>query len=121
MARTALTVVVLPEAWATSGTPVDPGMVNSDQVNGNSFIHTGKEILIVFNNDVAAQTVTITSAPSSKTKRVGNITAVSVPAAAHRVFQRFPIDGWQQTGGVIFIDTSDPDLQLAVVRDPLAG
>lgn len=115
MPRTALTVVELPTPYVTTG-PVDPGLAASDEINGNDFDLTGEEIVIVRNVNVGAQTITITSAPSPITKRVANITAISIPADAVRVFQKFTVAGWRQTDGKLYIDTSHADVEVAVVR-----
>ncbi len=116
---TELTVIELPDAYETdiTVTPVNANHVASD-LAGNFFRATGREILWLFNNDVAPQTITVTSQPASRTGRTGDITAASVPAAEHRVFQIFPRDGWE-SGGFINVVTSDVDILLSVLRGPL--
>lgn len=114
---TELTVVDLPDAYAVSGTPIDVGLVASD-LAGNTFRSTGREIVIVRNDNVAPQTITVTSQPASRTGRVGDITNASIPAGEVRLFQVFPRDGWE-SGGLITVTTSNVDMKLAVVRAPL--
>lgn len=116
---TELTVVDLPSAYeaAIANTPVDVGLVASD-LAGNTFRSTGREIVIAQNDDVGAVTVTVSSQPASRTGRVGDIAAASIPASGVRMFQIFPRDGWE-SGGLITITTSDVDCLLAVVRAPL--
>lgn len=116
---TELTVVDLPGAYEAviADTPVDVGLVAAD-LAGNTFRSTGREIVVVRNDDVGAVTVTITSQPASRTGRVGDIAAASIPASEVRMFQVFPRDGWE-SGGLITITASDVDLLIGVLRAPL--
>ncbi len=115
---TALTVVDLPGAYESDPliTPVDPGFVAAD-LTGNTFRSTGREVLLVRNDDAAPQTITIASNPASRTGRNGPITAASLGIGASGAFQIFPSDGWA-VGGLITVTASDVDLMLAVVRLP---
>lgn len=119
---TALTIVDLPDPYETNilNTPIDVGLEASDITAGNEFRNTGREFVLAFNNDIAPQTVTVTSQPASRTGRLGDITAASIPASGWRIFQIFPPDGWS-TGGLTLLSTSDVDLQLAVLRGQLQG
>ncbi|MCP4201160.1 MAG: hypothetical protein GY769_04420 [bacterium] len=120
MAATELTVVDAPagyEAVITS-TPADPGFVAGDPTNGNSFRCTGKELLLVYNDSGDAYTITVASAPASRTARNGPITNASIPAGSVRAFQIFPRDGWE-VGGLVTVTPEDDHLQLAVVRFPI--
>lgn len=116
---TELSVVELPGAYEAdiTNTPVDVGMVAAD-LAGNTFRSTGREIVIVRNDDAAPQTITVTSQPASRTGRVGDIAAASIPIGEVRVFQIFPRDGWE-TGGLITVTASDVDMLLGVIRAPL--
>ena len=116
---TELTVVDLPGAYEADilETPVDVGLVAAD-LAGNTFRSTGKEILIVHNDNAAPQTITITSQPASRSGRIGDIAAASIPIGEVRVFQIFPKDGWE-SGGLITVTASDVDMMLGVFRAPL--
>lgn len=116
---TALTVVDLPGAYEANivNTPVDVGLVAAD-LTGNTFRSTGREIIIVRNDDVGVVTITVTSQPASRTGRVGDIAAASIAADGVRLFQIFPRDGWE-SGGLITVTASDVDLMIGVVRAPL--
>lgn len=89
----------------------------SDNVNGNSFPATGKEVVIVFNSDTVAQTVTFLSVADSF-GRTSDITAYSIPAAGYAMFSVGQLAGWAQTDGTIHINSSAATLKLAVVRIP---
>lgn len=116
----ALTELPDPYERTITATPVTATFTFADVVNGNEFRNTGREFVVVQNNDAGAQTVTVTSQPHSRTGRLGHITAASIPAAAYRVFQVFPPDGWA-TGGVTLISASDADVRFAVLRGQLQG
>lgn len=113
-----ITTLPLPYDRSISLTPVTGLFTFADIVNGNEFRNTGRELVVVQNNDAGAQTVTVTSQPLSKSGRLGHITAASIPAAAYRVFQIFPLDGWA-SGGVTLISASDVDVRFAVLRVPV--
>lgn len=87
----------------------------SDSSSGNKVVASGKDLIFCRNTDVGAQTVTITSSADEK-GRLGNITTESIAAGATHIFGPLPKLGWQQTGGVLFIDTSDNTVKLAVVQ-----
>ena len=112
MARTALTPIDCPLQWAT--TPATLTWTAADNVNGNEFTWTGKEILLVRNDDVGAQLVTIDSVPDPYT-REGDQTQ-SVPAGAYRIFgSPFPSTGWLQADGKIYVDAASANVMLAVI------
>ncbi len=118
---TELTVVEAPDAYedVITVTPVDPGFVAADAVNGNSFRCTGKELIWVRNTDGAApHNVTVTSQPASRTGRLGDITAAVIPLSGERVFQILPVDGWE-VGGLCFISADDAQIEFAIIRYPL--
>jgi hypothetical protein len=107
-----------------------PGTVNAgdlasnftalDNVNGNSFPHTGKEVIVIQNSNAGgAQTVTFTSFPDSQS-RTGDITAYSIPASGFISF--FPgtgnPPGWRQTDGNIYIDCNAATVKALILRLP---
>lgn len=55
MARTALTITNAPDGYAQSGQTIT--FEAGDPVNGNSFVSTGKEILLARNTDTIELTV----------------------------------------------------------------
>lgn len=87
--------------------------------DGDTFVCTGKELLIVKNTGAGAATITITSVADEK-NRTGDITAYSVGISEYAIF---PIgltnsQGWKSTTGKVRITVSDADLKVAVLRLP---
>lgn len=107
--------------------PVTPLTANSadfvwtaagaDFADGFRFQHTGKEILLVRNDNVGAQTVTINSVANQR-GRTGTISAYSVGAGEYAAFPPFPVEGWRQSNGYLTGAASAADVQLAVLRLP---
>lgn len=114
MARTALVPVVLPKPYDM--VPLALPFVAADAVNFNSFPHTGKQVLIAFNSDVAVHNVTAHSVADSH-ERVGD-SVLAVPAGEYVVFQEFPADGWRQADGNIWVDADNAAVKLAVITLP---
>jgi hypothetical protein len=85
--------------------------------DGAGFQMTGKEILLVRNDNVGAQTVTITSV-EDKYGRTGNITTYSVGSGEYAAFPQFPKDGWAQADGQLYFAASAADVYFAVLRLP---
>ena len=107
--------------------PVTPLKANSADIvftpagvnfaEGFQFAHTGREIILVRNGNVAAKTITINSAPNAK-GRSGTITAYSVGASEYAAFPPFPVDGWRQSSGYMTGAMSAADMEIAVLRLP---
>ena len=122
MAILTLTVQELPAKY-----PATPLTANSADftwtaaganfADGFRFAHTGKEILLVRNDNVAAQTVTILSEPNTKGRR-GDITAYSVGIGEYAAFPPFPLAGWRSAAGYLVGAASATDVMLAVLRLP---
>lgn len=115
MARTELTPITAPTRWSI--TPVELEWTAADAVNGNQFTLTGVEVLLVHNSSGGALTVTVTSA-ADPYGRSSDIDAHSIPASEYRVLQRFPVDGWQQNDGKLYVDGSAAGILFAVIRLP---
>ena len=121
MARTALTAQVplgsypsLPLAALSAALT----FAASDNANGNSVKSTGRELIVINNTDVGAQTVTITSRAVGPLNRTGDITTYSIPASGFAMLGPFAVNGWQQSDGNLYIDTSSANIKLAVIRLP---
>lgn len=83
----------------------------------NEFISTGRELLIVLNSDDEAQTVTINSV-ADELGRVGDITGYSVGIGETAVFGPFPVRGWRNSGGKIYLEATDANVKFMVIRIP---
>ncbi len=84
--------------------------------DGFSFPLTGRELLLIRNDNVGAQTVTIDSMPTKRTTRSGDIAAYSIGIGEYAVFGPFSSDGWEQATGNINGEVSAADLSLAVIK-----
>lgn len=121
MAQTALTVqeIDAPFAAVTAGS-LDFTLAAGDVANGNSFVCTGREILIVYNSDGAnPYTVTVTSV-DDETNRAGSITTYSMAAGDYVCIGVGLTNskGWKQTSGLIYLACENAAIKFAVLRLP---
>lgn len=94
--------------WVASG---------ADFAQGFGFPLTGREVLLVRNDNVGAQTVTISSVVDEK-NRSGDITTYSVGIGEYAVFPFFRPEGWRQSDGKLYGAASAADMFIAVLRLP---
>lgn len=122
MARTALPIVSVVGSYPTLPLGVGAAafvFTAADNVNGNSFVATGREILLVQNSDSVAQTITIHSAVDSPYNRSGDITTYSLAAGTFAgPFGPFLLPGWLQSDGTVWLDTSAATIKFCVVHLP---
>jgi hypothetical protein len=71
-----------------------------DNVNGNSFVATGREILLVDNTGGSAGTFTVTSVADALNRLDTSLTNYSVAAAGFAAVQMKNLTGWQQSGAI---------------------
>lgn len=108
MARTPIVKSPVPGAFAVAGAA--PTVQAADVGNMNSFVLTGNEVVLAVNTDTATHTVTVSSMPDQE-GRVADITADVVPAAVggksgFRVYQRFPLNGYEQADGNLYLQSN---------------
>lgn len=113
--RTALTVTAAGGGYNYAGIAVT--MTAADASNKNSFIATGKELVIAQNTDASSHTVTITSATDER-GRTKDISAETIAAGAIRIYGPFPLAGWDQGGGIIYLEANDATVKFGVVKLP---
>jgi hypothetical protein len=87
-----------------------------DASNGNSFVVTGQEILLVQNSGGSAYTFTISSVADPFGRSDTSLTGYSVAASAITAIQLKYLIGWQQTGGVLYTSCSNAAIKFAMVR-----
>jgi len=103
--------------------PVTPLVANvadltfaATELAGDTFPNSGKELIILRNDDAAPQTITITSQVDEK-NRLGSISAYSVGIGEYAIFGPFPPSAWNDPNtGLLNLLSSDVDLMIAVVR-----
>lgn len=112
MARTELTKTDAPGGYAHTGQKLT--FEAADTTNQNEFKASGKDLVVVRNDDTSAHTVTITS-KSDPYNRTQDISAYSVPAGETHIFGSFPRLGWEQSG-VIQCEADNSSVFFAVIN-----
>lgn len=118
MTFTPLTPQAILGPYVTPGTlALALAFAASDASNGNSFVASGKEIVVLYNSDSAPHTVTFDSVADGF-GRTGDITAYNVPAGTYAMFNVGQLTGWKQADGTFRLQTSDATLKVAIIRLP---
>lgn len=118
MAQTPLTPVTMKENnYAVQAGDLTLSMDTADNVNGNSFPATGKEILLIQNPDASPHTFTVTSV-ADQLGRTGDITSYSIPATSIAVIDMDTLAGWKQTNGTVLLAFNSSLIKLKVLRLP---
>ena len=116
-----VTVVVNENAKRYPALPVvadslDFDFTAGDAVNGLEYVASGREVVIIGNLNVGAQTFSLLSV-SDEFGRKGDIAAYSLGPSEFAVLVP-PLKGFQQADGKIHIDVSHNDVNIAVLRLP---
>lgn len=114
MPRTALTPQAAPGAYPSAWS--DLTFAATDLANGNQFASTGKEVIVVRNDDASSQSITLKSV-NDPYGRSGDLVK-AIAANAYAMIGPVSDIGWKQTDGNIYIDTTDVDLMIAVITIP---
>ena len=87
--------------------------------DGDTFVCTGRELLLANNTQVGAQTITIVSV-DDETNRAEDITTYALAAGDFAVFGQGLTNskGWKSTAGTIRITVSHAEVKVAVLRLP---
>jgi len=120
MARTELTPQDTPGRYPSlplAADEADLAFDAGDAVNGNEFALTGREIILARNDDAGAQTLTISSV-DDQYNRDGDISAYSIGAGEYAVFGPIPLHGFRQSDGMCYLDVSDANIKIAIIRIP---
>lgn len=116
MARTPLTVVELDRTHPGGSKAIS--YVAADIALGNSFILTGREVLLIKSTDAGIQSVVIESSPDSF-GREGDLT-LSIGIGAYHAIAFMDRSGWVQSGGICHVDATVATIAFAVIRLPAA-
>lgn len=88
-----------------------------DNVNGNQYTFTGREVLVMQNTDTSAHTISVNTIADPYGGTNTTLTSYSLPATSVSMIQMKYSQGWLQTGGVIQIAACSSNLiKLAVVQ-----
>jgi len=121
MARTNLPKTVLSGPYAVA--PAALTWTAADVANGNSFVLTGNEVLLVRNVDTAAaHNVTMQPAPDAEgrtgTAQAQSLGAASAGSSTTWATQRIPLNGWLQSDGTFWVNGDNVNIQFAVLQLP---
>ena len=105
---------VLQPAGVIPALALDKAFQGADITNGNSFLSSGRDLLIVYNSDVASHTFTIFSA-ADPNGRFANVTYT----VAAGVYSFIEIDSSsiyvQASTNLVLLAANDPTIQYLVV------
>lgn len=113
MARTTLTIET-----AAGAAPLAENALTftaADVANGNQFVHTGRELLLVKNTGVGANNVTLLSVAIAGRQDPKNSVAQSIPAGEERLYGPFG-NGWRQTDGYVYINGDNAEVTFCAIR-----
>jgi hypothetical protein len=123
MARTNIVATALgavgsyPSAAQISGDDMVPSLTGtSDPTDRSTALIDGKTLLLAHNTDSGPQTITITSVADALNRTLD--IAQTLEAGEIWIFGPVKSLGWNQSGNVLFIDVSDPKIQIAVLTLP---
>ncbi len=114
MARTALTVQQLSGPYPAGLLMDDLTWVAMDVALKNSFPFTGREIIIVRNDNAATKNVILTAVTDPYQRSVDVTKAILTTEYA--IFLVSDITGWIQSDGSFYLEGDDAQLFVAVVR-----
>lgn len=83
--------------------------------NGNTFPHTGQEIVIAENTDGASPyDLTLVSQADETTGRTGDVT-YEIPAGGFVIIPKLAANGWKNSAGNVELTPENAAIKLAVV------
>ena len=113
MAETALTVTASPGSYASAMTAVT--MTATDIANGNSFVATGNDLILAWNDSATPYTVTITSQVDDK-GRLGTITTQAIAADVHLILGPMKSEGWADSGNLINLTSNNAAVKFGIIN-----
>lgn len=116
MARTVLTPIEAPGGRPLTLTDATP--VAADTSNGNRFLITGREILIIENTGGSTHTVTFQTIAVAGRQDPNHNTAINVAAGAQKVCGPFPLKEYKQTDGYLYVTANHAEVTFTVLKLP---
>lgn len=121
MPRTSVTANIVtpkgPYPGVVNANDLDVVQFNLDNTNGNEFVGTGRELLVIQNPTAGAVTVTLTSSNDPQNRKA-DITAYSLGVNEFLAFWFGSLIGWDQGNGKIYLDCSATGLKGFIFRIP---
>lgn len=119
--RTSVTASVVspkgPYPGTVAANDLDVVPFTLDNTNGNVWVGTGRDLLVIQNPTAGAITVTLTSSVDSQNRK-GDITTYSLGIGEFMTFWYGSLVGWDQGGGQLYIDCSATGLKGMIFRIP---
>jgi hypothetical protein len=113
-ASAAAAIVTLSDGYDVS--PSTLPFIACDPVNGSTITMTGRDILVFWNTDQSNNhTITVNSVAIGH--RLGDLTKLIGPNT-HWVTQQFPLTGWMQSDGKLYLTADDASVKVAIIRLP---
>lgn len=121
MARTAITPVTPLGSYdpyaADAANVVPAAMSGSSGTDGNQFVASGKDLVLVEETAGAPQTILFSSV-NDPYGRTGDIGAYTIGANEFAVFGAFNVVGWRQTDNNIYFEANSANVEVVVVALP---
>lgn len=112
MPRTTLTKTTALGSYNHAGVALT--MTAADVGNGNQFVATGKDLLLIHNTAGSDYTFTVTSTPDAY-GRTKDITTETVTAGTYKIVGPLELTGWMQTDGKIYLAASNAGVKFGIV------
>lgn len=119
--RTSVTASVVapkgPYPGTVAANDLDVVPFTLDNTNGNVWVGTGRDLLVIQNPTAGAITITLTSSADSANRKA-DISTYSLGVGEFMAFWYGSLVGWDQGGGQIYIDCSATGLKGMIFRIP---
>ena len=115
MAWTRMTAVAAPKTHP-GGSVVYTWTAHDTGDEGNDFLFTGREVLLIKSADAGPQDVTIVSAPDAYGRTQDLV--ITVAAGEERAVALLARDGWMQSDGAVRLECTVATISYAVIRLP---
>lgn len=114
MVRTILAQSLLKEPEATPAHTLIT-FVAADTVNGNRYKLNGNQILLARNSNAVATSHTVTLTSGLLKGRSKTLAAITLAAGDVIALPRFPLEGWKQTDGYVYVSADHAEVLLGVL------
>lgn len=119
--RTSVTASVVapkgPYPGTVAANDLDVVPFTLDNTNGNVWVGTGRDLLVIQNPTAGAITITLTSSADSANRKA-DISTYSLGVGEFMAFWYGSLVGWDQGGGQLYIDCSATGLKGMIFRIP---
>lgn len=119
--RTAVTASVVtpkgPYPGVVAANDLDVAPFTLDNTNGNVWVGSGRDLLVIQNPTAGAVTVTLTSSADAQNRKA-DITTYSLGVGEFMTFWYGNLVGWNQGGGQLYLDCSAAGLKGMIFRIP---